>query len=114
MSYLKFLIIFVCLPLLVSLCAKKLLTKPNKTERLPIALMALVALVYTTPWDNYLIMRGVWTYPTGGVVGVLGYVPIEEYFFMVLHHLKNFEASSNQSIHHIQKEDSLFSFVPKS
>ena len=84
MTYLEFLIIFVCLPLLVSLCAKKLLTKANKTERLPIALMAFVALVYTTPWDNYLIMRGIWTYPTGGVVGVLGYVPIEEYFFMVL------------------------------
>lgn len=84
MSYLNFLIIFVCLPLLVSLCAKKLLAKPNKTERLPIALMAFVALVYTAPWDNYLIMRGIWTYPTGGVVGVLGYVPIEEYFFMVL------------------------------
>ncbi len=84
MSYLKFLIIFICLPLLVSICAKKLLFKVNKTEYLPIALMAFVALVYTTPWDNYLIMRGVWTYPTGGVVGVLGYVPIEEYFFMVL------------------------------
>ena len=84
MTYLEFLIIFVSLPLLVSLCAKKLLTKANKSEHLPIALMALVALVYTTPWDNYLIMRGVWTYPTGGVVGVLGYVPIEEYFFMVL------------------------------
>ncbi len=84
MSYLKFLIIFICLPLLVSICAKKLLFKVNKTEYLPIALMAFVAFVYTTPWDNYLIMRGVWTYPTGGVVGVLGYVPIEEYFFMVL------------------------------
>ena len=84
MTYFKFLIIFVCLPLLFSICAKILLNKANKTEHLPIALMALVALVYTTPWDNYLIMRGVWTYPAGGVVGVLGYVPIEEYFFMVL------------------------------
>ncbi|MEC8190197.1 MAG: lycopene cyclase domain-containing protein, partial [Verrucomicrobiota bacterium] len=84
MTYLEFLIIFVSLPLFVSLCAKKLLTKANKSEHLPIALMAFVALVYTTPWDNYLIMRGVWSYPTGAVVGVLGYVPIEEYFFMVL------------------------------
>ncbi len=45
MTYLEFLIIFVSLPLLVSLCAKKLLTKANKTERIPIALMAFVALV---------------------------------------------------------------------
>ena len=84
MTYFKFLIIFVCLPLLVSICAKILLNKANKTEHLPIALMALVALVYTTPWDNYLIMRGVWTYSAGRIVGGLGYVPIEEYFFMVL------------------------------
>ncbi len=84
MTYLEFLIIFICFPLFISLCAKKLYTKTGKTECLPIALMGLVALVYTTPWDNYLIMRGVWTYPTGGVTGVLGYVPIEEYFFMVL------------------------------
>ena len=84
MTYLEFLIIFVSLPLLASLCAKKLLARATKSEHLPIALMAFVALVYTTPWDNYLIMRGVWTYPTGGVIGVLGYVPIEEYFFMVL------------------------------
>ncbi|MGC6456448.1 MAG: lycopene cyclase domain-containing protein [Coraliomargaritaceae bacterium] len=84
MTYLEFLVIFVCLPLFFSLCAKKLFRKTGKSERLPIALMGLVALVYTTPWDNYLIMRGVWTYPVGGVAGVLGYVPIEEYFFMVL------------------------------
>ena len=46
--------------------------------------MGIIALVYTTPWDKYLIMRGVWTYPAGVVSGVLGYVPFEEYFFMVL------------------------------
>ena len=85
MTYYRFLIIFICLPLLLALCTKKnLFNKSNKTELLPIALMGLVALVYTAPWDNYLVMRGVWTYPTGGVIGVLGYVPYEEYFFMFL------------------------------
>ena len=49
-----------------------------------IALIAAVALIYTTPWDNYLIMRGVWSYPEGVVFGTFGYVPIEEYGFMIM------------------------------
>jgi lycopene cyclase domain-containing protein len=46
--------------------------------------MGAVALIYTTPWDNYLIMRGVWSYPEGMVLGTLGYVPVEEYGFMIM------------------------------
>ena len=42
-----------------------------------------LAVVYTTPWDNYLVYRGVWTYPPGSVVGTIGYVPLEEYAFFV-------------------------------
>ena len=84
MTYFDFLIIFICTPLLISFCAKTLLTGSGKSEFLPIILMGIIALVYTTPWDNYLIMRGVWTYQSGGIIGVLGYVPIEEYFFMFL------------------------------
>ncbi len=45
----------------------------------------LVALVYTTPWDNYLVARGVWWYNPALVTGLtLGYVPVEEYTFFVL------------------------------
>ena len=44
----------------------------------------LLALTYTTPWDNFLIARSVWTYPADRVVGVWGYVPYEEYLFFVL------------------------------
>jgi lycopene cyclase domain-containing protein len=43
-----------------------------------------MAVVYTTPWDNYLVYRGVWTYPPGAVVGTIGYVPVEEYAFFVI------------------------------
>ena len=46
--------------------------------------LQLLLLIYTTPWDNYLIMRGVWSYPEGVVLGTLGYVPIEEYGFMIM------------------------------
>lgn len=45
----------------------------------------LIALVYTTPWDNYLVANGVWWYHPLRVTGIrLGYVPIEEYIFFVL------------------------------
>ncbi|MGQ9768094.1 MAG: lycopene cyclase domain-containing protein [Anaerolineae bacterium] len=44
-----------------------------------------LALVYTTPWDNYLVATGVWRYDPHLVAGiVLGWVPLEEYLFFVL------------------------------
>jgi lycopene cyclase domain-containing protein len=43
-----------------------------------------IALAYTTPWDNYLVWKGVWYYGADRVVGTIGYVPIEEYLFFVL------------------------------
>ncbi len=50
-----------------------------------IAIHVLLAVVYTTPWDNYLVATGVWYYNPNLVTGiVLGYVPIEEYTFFVL------------------------------
>lgn len=45
----------------------------------------IIAVVYTTPWDNYLVATKVWWYDPSLVTGVLiGYVPIEEYTFFVL------------------------------
>ncbi len=50
-----------------------------------ILLHVVVAVVYTTPWDNYLVATGVWYYDPALVTGiVLGWVPIEEYTFFVL------------------------------
>jgi lycopene cyclase domain-containing protein len=50
-----------------------------------IGLHVILALVYTTPWDNYLVANGVWWYDPVLVTGItLGYVPIEEYTFFVV------------------------------
>jgi lycopene cyclase domain-containing protein len=51
-----------------------------------VGLIALVALLYTTPWDNYLIYRGVWSYNLSRISQSLriGYVPLEEYCFFIL------------------------------
>jgi lycopene cyclase domain-containing protein len=48
-------------------------------------LIGLMALVYTTPWDNYLVASGVWSYRAGLVSGwLIGWVPLEEYLFFLL------------------------------
>jgi lycopene beta-cyclase len=50
-----------------------------------IAILVLVAVIYTTPWDNYLVATGVWWYDPALVTGILlGWVPIEEYTFFIL------------------------------
>ena len=47
------------------------------------AILALIALVWTTPWDNVIIANGVWSYGEDRVIGTIGLVPVEEYGFMV-------------------------------
>jgi lycopene cyclase domain-containing protein len=48
----------------------------------------IMAVVYTTPWDNYLVATRVWWYDPQLVTGiVIGWVPIEEYTFFVLQSL---------------------------
>lgn len=49
------------------------------------AFTILIALVYTTPWDNYLVATKVWYYDPARVWNIiLGWVPLEEYLFFVL------------------------------
>jgi putative membrane protein len=43
-----------------------------------------IAFVYTTPWDNYLVARRVWGYPEGRVLATIGWVPVEEYAFFLI------------------------------
>jgi len=44
-----------------------------------------IAFVYTTPWDNYLVQNAIWYYESSKVIGIIiGYVPIEEYTFFIV------------------------------
>jgi lycopene cyclase domain-containing protein len=94
MTYLGVLSIFILPPLLVMLILIPrqvwfwLIGKDSKPYLWPywvVFLHVLIALIYTTPWDNYLVANGVWWYDPRLVVGMrIGWVPIEEYlFFMV-------------------------------
>ncbi|HEY3341112.1 MAG TPA: lycopene cyclase domain-containing protein [Anaerolineae bacterium] len=83
MKYSKFLLVFVAPVVLIS----AILAVPRMTKREWFAVLTLpiVAVVWTTPWDNYLVASGVWRYNPKKVWNViLGYVPLEEYLFFVL------------------------------
>lgn len=48
-------------------------------------LLVVIAVIYTTPWDNYLVATRVWWYDPALVLGLtLGWVPLEEYLFFIL------------------------------
>lgn len=56
-----------------------------KAGVLAVLLHMLLALVYTTPWDNYLVANRVWWYDPALVIGInLAWVPLEEYTFFLL------------------------------
>ena len=94
MMYFGFLLRFLVIPILIFLAIAYWDRKKNKQIHgfrngqavwIGIAVHVLLAVAYTTPWDNYLVATGVWYYNPDLVTGiVLGYVPIEEYTFFVL------------------------------
>jgi lycopene cyclase domain-containing protein len=84
-TYLHFHLIFLLPPLalLGVALARSSLPLPERT-RWALPAILLIALAYTTPWDNYLVYRGVWGYGEGRVIGTIGWVPVEEYLFFLL------------------------------
>ena len=94
MTYFGFLLSFLFIPILVFLAITLWENKNNKQIKdfkngravwIAIGIHVLLAVVYTTPWDNYLVATGVWYYNPKLVTGlVIGYVPIEEYTFFVV------------------------------
>lgn len=81
MTYLQFLGLFLLLPISALLFRGP---RPDRLEWAGMGLMALIALVYTTPWDNYLVASGIWSYGEGRVIATIGFVPVEEYAFFIL------------------------------
>jgi len=95
MTYFQFLALFVVVPivglaLLLARDRRRGVDRPAALHGLgaapAIGLHVLLAVGYTTPWDNYLVANGVWWYNPRLVAGLtLGWVPLEEYLFFVLH-----------------------------
>lgn len=84
MTYWQFLALFILPPIALLALTLPRASDPRKPWWRFIALIALFALVYTTPWDNYLIYSGIWNYGSDRVLATLGYVPVEEYLFFIL------------------------------
>ena len=85
MTYLQFHLVFILPPLLVlAPIARRAVPLLGARARWAIVAVPPIALLYTTPWDNYLVWRGVWFYGADRVIGTIGYVPVEEYLFFVL------------------------------
>ena len=49
-----------------------------------ILVLALLASLWTMPWDNLMVIWGVWTYPENVVVGHVFYIPLEEQIFFIV------------------------------
>jgi putative membrane protein len=93
MTYFNFLLIFVVIPILALLVITWLDLRAGRptpgfdARKVPLIIFVhvIIALVYTTPWDNYLVATGVWYYNPDLVTGItIGYVPIEEYTFFIV------------------------------
>lgn len=86
MTYLEFHALFLAPAVVATVVAAGLRPVDGwaRTLRIGVPLLAGLALVYTTPWDNYLIARGVWWYGEGTVVATLWRAPLEEYLFIVV------------------------------
>lgn len=85
MSYLQFHLVFIVPPLLLLLplaVRRGRVLGPRARWALPA--VAAIAFLWTTPWDNYLVRRGVWWYGADRVLGTMGWVPVEEYAFFIL------------------------------
>ncbi|KAK4687048.1 15-cis-phytoene synthase / lycopene beta-cyclase, partial [Tremellales sp. Uapishka_1] len=56
----------------------------GRRDVLKISWLCLMATLYTTPWDNFIISRSGWSYPAGSIIGTIFYIPLEEHLFFVL------------------------------
>jgi lycopene cyclase domain-containing protein len=85
LDYLTFHLVFT-VPLFVLLVALYLRERLRPDDASPwgVVIVAAIALVYTTPWDSYMIRREVWGYGDGRVFLRLFEVPLGEYLFFVL------------------------------
>ena len=85
MTYFQFLLIFLILPIFSFLIMARGYPRANRSVFInAIGVLTVLAILYTTPWDNYLVMKKVWWYGLDRVMGTIGYVPVEEYAFFVL------------------------------
>ena len=82
MTYANFLLLFLVIPIIALVWLN---VKAGFKRWGLLAVLSLIALLYTTLWDNYLVANRIWWYAPSQVSGILfGWVPVEEYLFFLL------------------------------
>jgi lycopene cyclase domain-containing protein len=82
-TYLQFLGLFTLAP--IALLLVLLRGRVARATWRIAALLALLAFIYTAPWDNLIVVNRVWSYSRRQVLGlVIGVIPLEEYLFYAL------------------------------
>ena len=84
MTYLSFIIIFLLIPLVSLILYLKYFLEQYELPIISILILSLIALLYTIPWDNYLIVEGIWFYDNNRISNLILSIPIEECGFMIL------------------------------
>ena len=91
LSYLDVHLLFLSVPAFafarhahVNTSGKAVGTDARRHGWLAIAIMAVVATVWTTPWDNLMVLYRVWFYDDARVLATLGAIPIEEQLFFIV------------------------------
>ena len=85
MSYLQFHFVFT-LPalILMRVIQPRIVLSDRRKANLSVGLIAAIAFLYTTPWDNLLVANNIWYYGSDRVIGIIGHVPFEEYAFFLI------------------------------
>ena len=85
MSYLQFHVVFT-IPALILMRAiqPSIVLSDRRKANLSVGAIAVIAFLYTTPWDNFLVANNIWYYGTDRVIGIIGHVPYEEYAFFLI------------------------------
>ena len=85
-TYLGFHLLFVLPPILLvgTLAYVRSAVTWGRVPFFGLVVILVLAVVYTTPWDNLLILLGVWSYGEGVTAAHIWAAPIGEYLFFVL------------------------------
>lgn len=85
LSYSLVLFVFVGIPTLILVFISLSVKVLNKQTSLYLLSLSVIAVLYTTPWDNYLVYHSVWYYDQNKIWNVfIWFVPLEEYLFFVI------------------------------
>ena len=84
MTYFQFLFLFLVPILLFLIVANIINSRIGLRQLIGIFILVIISILYTTPWDAFLIKEKIWYYDDSKVLMQIFNIPIEEYLFMLM------------------------------